>query len=559
MNDLIDRPLQRRARRGARYLVVLGCVLIDLDLSRNSGIFPFYMYGLPRLHIDSLILFVQRIAFSRFQLTQIKPSGHRQIVDVDIALIIRRIFADGLLAGVIEDKLDPIYAFFRNTVDLMDDNAAEGLIGHGEGGGLVILYGKVVRRAVHLEALRGLDLHRVVVPGLQLDICTALAVRGHSVHQPAVHLSDLKGDIGDALRLIRLVDLDDLHAASPLVEEGELLRLPLLDEDALRRAIQHEPVHRFGLLRCDGDAGLQILQNDLTVAVRDKLPVAGTEERPGAVGDQEGNAGKRLVVRPLDVLLNGEGGAGDVVEGQCLGVLRVHGHGLGLRPRVNGIARDGLRLLDHDSPGDPADANLAIGVGGIQPLTGQVPVGVVHIAALSVGQFKLHAGQRLAGQLVQLPNHQGPLLLVVEPEGLHLALFDLDRLGRAVQDVALHRLDLPGGNGLTWLQPMDLDLTGFICDELPVALPNRFARPRGDQEGHTLQRRCRALNVFLNHERRIRGVVEGQRLGILRVDSHSLCLCPRVDGIARDSLRLLDHDGAGDTADADLSIFIGGV
>ena len=106
---------------------------------------------------------------------------------------------------------------------------------------------------------------------------------------------------------------------------------------------------------------------------------------------------------------------------------------------------------------------------------------------------------------------------------------------------------------------MDLDLTGFICDELPVALPNRFARPRGDQEGHTLQRRCRALNVFLNHERRIRGVVEGQRLGILRVDSHSLCLCPRVDGIARDSLRLLDHDGAGDPADANLAIGVGGV
>ena len=370
MNDLINRPLQRRARRGACDLVVLGCVLIDLDLSRNSSILPFYMYGLPRLHIDSLILFVQRIAFSRFQLTQIKPPGHRQIVDVDIALIIRRIFADGLLAGVIEDKLDPVYAFFRNTVDLMDDNTAEGLIGHGEGGGLVVLCGKVVRRAVHLEALPGLDLHRVVVPGLQLDIYTALTVRGHSVHQPAVHLSNLKGDIGDALRLIRLVDLDDLHAPGPLVEEGELLRLPLLDEDALRRAIQHEPVHRFGLLRRDGDAGLQILQNDLTVPVRDELPVAWTEERPGAVGDQEGDAGKGLVVRPLDVLLNGEGGAGGVVEGQCLGVFRVHGHGLGLRPRVDGIARDSLRLLDHDGAGDPADANLAIGVGGVQALTG---------------------------------------------------------------------------------------------------------------------------------------------------------------------------------------------
>ena len=295
---------------------------------------------------------------------------------------------------------------------------------------------------------------------------------------------------------------------------------------------------------------------DLTGFIRDELPVALPNRFARTGGDQEGHTLQGRC-RTLNVFLNHERRIRSVVEGQRLGVFRVDSHGLGLRPRVNGIARDSLRLLDHDSPGDPADADLAIFIGGIQAQAGQMPVGVVHIAALSVGQFKLHAGQRLAGQLVQLPDHQGPLLLVVEPEGLHLTLFNLDRLGRAVQDVTLQSFDFTRGDGGARLQVRDDNAAVLIGNVLSVAAAHHRAGAVGDQESHSLHGRCRALDIFFNHQRRGRGVGKIEGLGVVGIHLDRLGPRGRVDDIAGDGLRLRHDQCAHHTVNLDFAVPVG--
>src|SRR5699024_10130539 len=54
-------------------------------------------------------------------------------------------------------------------------------------------------------------------------------------------------------------------------------------------------------------------------------------------------------------------------------------------------------------------------------------------------------------------------------------------------------------------------------------------------------------------------VVEGQSLGIFRVDHYRLALAGRVDSIPLNGFCLLDHDGACDAGDPDFTVLIGRV
>ena len=54
IDDLINSALERGACGGAGDLVILRRVLVNLDLARDSGIFPFDLHGLARRDIDGL-------------------------------------------------------------------------------------------------------------------------------------------------------------------------------------------------------------------------------------------------------------------------------------------------------------------------------------------------------------------------------------------------------------------------------------------------------------------------------------------------------------------------
>ena len=121
-----------------------------------------------------------------------------------------------------------------------------------------------------------------------------------------------------------------------------------------------------------------------------------------------------------------------VIHRDRLGILGIDLHRLDPCGLVDGVPLDGLGFLDHDGACDSADADLTVLIGGIKALTGQVPIGVVHIAAVRVGQFELHPGQRLLCDGVQFPDDESALGLVVEAQSLHLASLDLDTLGSSI-------------------------------------------------------------------------------------------------------------------------------
>ena len=183
-------------------------------------------------------------------------------------------------------------------------------------------------------------------------------------------------------------------------------------------------------------------------------------------------------------------------------------------------------------------------------------VGVVHIAAVRVGQLELHPGQRFLRHGVQLADYQGTLGLIIEAQSLHLARFDLNGLGSAVQDIALQSLDLPGGDGGAGLQAINHDAAILVGDVLAVAGANHCTGAVRDQEGDPLQGRGGALDVLLNHQCSAGGVGEVNCLRVVGVHLDGLGLLGRVDGISGDGRRLGDHQGAHHTVNLDLAALV---
>ena len=184
-------------------------------------------------------------------------------------------------------------------------------------------------------------------------------------------------------------------------------------------------------------------------------------------------------------------------------------------------------------------------------------VGVVYIAALGVGQFKLHTGKRLMGHRVQFPDHKGALCLIIKAQSLHLVRPDLNGLGCGVQDVSLHRLGLPRSDSSARLQIRDDDATVLVGDVLAVGGAHHRAAGIGHQESHTLQGRGGALDILFNDQGGAGGVVEGQCLRVVRVDLDRLSLGSGVDGVAGDGGCFSDHQGAYHSIDLDLAVLVG--
>jgi hypothetical protein len=102
--DLIDCALQGGARRGAGDLVVLGGVLADLELPGDGGVLPLDLRRFPGLDVDGLVLLVQLVAGGGLQFTNIQPALalNSEVVDVNIALVVRGVLADGVLVLIVD-------------------------------------------------------------------------------------------------------------------------------------------------------------------------------------------------------------------------------------------------------------------------------------------------------------------------------------------------------------------------------------------------------------------------------------------------------------------------
>lgn len=109
---------------------------------------------------------------------------------------------------------------------------------------------------------------------------------------------------------------------------------------------------------------------------------------------------------------------------------------------------------------------------------------------------------------VQFPDDEGALLAVVKPEGLYLTGLDRNALGSAVQDIALYRLDLPGGDSDAGFKAVNDDSAVLIGDVFAIGGADHRAGAVGHQEGNALQRRSSAFDVLLNDEGRRGGIVK---------------------------------------------------
>ena len=137
---------------------------------------------------------------------------------------------------------------------------------------------------------------------------------------------------------------------------------------------------------------------------------------------------------------------------------------------------------------------------------------VVQVGAVRVGDLELHPSQRFPGLFIQLLYHDTALLLIVKTEGLRLAHLDFDALGRGIENIALQRLNLPGGDGHAGFQALDHNAAILVGDILAVGAANHLTIGFRYQESYPFQRVSGSSDIFLNDQSASLFIPKGQLL-----------------------------------------------
>ena len=198
----------------------------------------------------------------------------------------------------------------------------------------------------------------------------------------------------------------------------------------------------------------------------------------------------------------------------------------------------------------PVSGVEAVGAGGAAALR--------HEGAVGGRDPEGRAVEGLVGELVTLLNDEGALGVIVEGEGVGAAAVHGDGLRGLVQDVPVGGLGLPDhiGAGLQAGQGNHAGLVGGV-----VAVGTHQAAGGvghltvgvGDVEGGTGQVLARGAVLLDDVQSVLRGVIEGQGLGIAHGQAHGLR--GSVHLIASGSLDFRHHVGVGvQAADDDLAV-----
>ena len=149
-------------------------------------------------------------------------------------------------------------------------------------------------------------------------------------------------------------------------------------------AVENKALHGFDLSGDDGGAGFQSLQDDIAGLVRVVDAVGGTNLLAAAVRHLERNAGQRLVLRALNVLVDREDHLGIIFEGKAVAAAITVGSGIGhspaaghavdavfhdnsLRGRIKNIAAGDAALAHNYGAAryKPGDSNCAVLAGSV--------------------------------------------------------------------------------------------------------------------------------------------------------------------------------------------------
>ena len=164
-----------------------------------------------------------------------------------------------------------------------------------------------------------------------------------------------------------------------------------------------------------------------------------------------------------------------IVEPEFLCIVRVDHHRLALGVGVDGVPRDAFHFSYYHYAGDAGKDDLALRIGPVQPVGGQLAALVRQIGAVRVGDLELHPLQRglvLAGQLV---DDEVSHRLVAELHCDGLALLDLDGLGGVVQQEAVLSPGLLDDQCGSRLHSLHQESAGAVCHELAVGITHHGA------------------------------------------------------------------------------------
>ena len=396
-----------------------------MDLAGNRGVLPLDFRGFARFHIHGLFLRVGDVALV-FQFPQI-VAAILQPLKPDVAPVIAGFLRDGIVAAVIEEEGHAGDALAGGRIDLVDQDAGDGLVGDLQRGGLPIPDLDPVGRVIQTVALGSFQLrHGVPAVFCFGEMDHTVFIGGVGTNDLAIHFPDLELDAGDTCSGFFVLFNDGKPARADVIK-AQGLHLTRLDENRFRRAVQHKALHGLDLPRRNGGAGFQIMDNDAAILIGDELSVASAHNSAAAVGDKEGHALQRRC-GALNILFDHKSGAGRVGEMQCLGVIGVDYHRLGAAGLVDGVAGNGGRFRHHQSPHHTMDGDFAVLVGEVQTVAADLSVFSGYELAGRGRHLEGHTLQGLPGEGIPLVDHQGSGLGVFHDDRLRIAVFADDHV-----------------------------------------------------------------------------------------------------------------------------------
>ena len=429
-----------RPGRPAVHGVVVRTDLRHLDLAGDGGVLPLDFRGFAGFYIHGLFLRVGDIALI-FQFPQIIAAIF-QSLKADIAPVIAGFLRDGIAAAVIEEEGHAGDALAGDGIDLVDQNAGDGLVGDLQRGGLPIPDLDPMGRVIQTVAIGSFQLRHGVPAVFRFgEIDHAVFISGEGADDLAIHFPNLKLDAGDAFSGFFVLFNDGKPARADVIK-AQGLHLTRLDENGFRGTIQHKAIHGLDLPRRNGGAGDQIMDNDAAILIGDELSVASAHNSAAAVGHKEGHALQRRC-GALDILFNHKGGAGRVGEVQRLGVIGIDYHRLGAAGLVDGVAGNGGRFRHHQRPHHTMDGDFAVLVGEVQAVAADLSVFSGYKLTGRGRHLEGHALQGLPGEGVPLVDHQGSGLGVFHDDRLRIAVFADDHVcGRTIHHIPCWGLEL---------------------------------------------------------------------------------------------------------------------
>ena len=238
-----------------------------MDLTRHSTIFPLDLRAFATFDIDGLILLIANIAIRRLQFTQVVLSGYQLIINVDVAVLIRRVFADRVLPRIIEYELDTINACTSRCIDLVDHDRGHALVGDLYRCGLAILDAGIDGCGIECVSVFRFALNN----GVPATLCVrntddTIAVCGVGAEDLTVDLANLKLDTTESLSGV-LIGLDDLQSAGRDVVDNQRLKVGRIDHNRLTSCILINCVALNCFYFCRNERANNTSNEDLTICV----------------------------------------------------------------------------------------------------------------------------------------------------------------------------------------------------------------------------------------------------------------------------------------------------